>query len=162
MGSNSRSAAVVNVVLRPARHDDITRIAEIEDASFSDPWSPAAFAGYLSESNVGRALVTIAEADGELAGYSIILFAPPDADLANIAVAPAARGRGIGRLLLDRTLAVANTVGVRRVFLEVRVSNDTALRMYKAAGFSETGRRRRYYRDPVEDAVVMRLDVAPR
>jgi ribosomal-protein-alanine N-acetyltransferase len=137
-------------------------MVEIEEASFSDPWSAASFAGYLSESNVGRALVTVAESAGRVVGYSVMLFALPDADLANIAVAPTARGQGTGRLLLDRTLLAAKAVGTRTVFLEVRGSNEPAIRMYESAGFREFGRRRRYYRDPVEDALVLRLDLPPR
>jgi ribosomal-protein-alanine N-acetyltransferase len=152
----------VNVALRPARHEDITEMVEIEEASFSDPWSAASFAGYLSDSNAGRAIVTVAESSGHVVGYSVILFALPDADLANIAVAPLARGQGTGSLLLERTILAAKTVGTQTVFLEVRASNDSAIRMYERAGFSEFSRRRRYYRDPVEDARVLRLDLSTR
>jgi ribosomal-protein-alanine N-acetyltransferase len=152
----------MTVVLRPSRHDDVEAMAEIEEASFSDPWSAASFAGYLSEPNSGRALVTVAEENGSVVGYSVVLFAVPDADLANIAVAPEMRGRGIGRLLLDRAIAAARSVGTRSVFLEVRASNEPAIRMYQAAGFTELGRRQRYYRDPVEDARVLRLDLTSR
>jgi ribosomal-protein-alanine N-acetyltransferase len=136
-------------------------MVEIEEASFSDPWSAASFAGYLSDSNVGRALVTVAQSGERVVGYSVMLFALPDADLANIAVAPTARGQGTGRLLLDRTLMAARAVGTRTVFLEVRASNGAAIKMYEAAGFAQFARRRRYYRDPVEDALVLRLDLAP-
>src|SRR5690242_20136823 len=162
MGGDSRSAPVMTVLLRAASSDDVGEMVKIDEASFSDPWSAASFAGYLSESNVGRALVTVAESAARVIGYSVILFALPDADLANIAVAPAARGKGTGRLLLERTLMAAKAVGTRTVFLEVRASNEAAIRMYAAAGFTPFSRRRRYYRDPVEDAVVMRLDVATR
>ena len=162
MGSDSRPTSNMSLVLRPASHDDVGEMVEIEEASFSDPWSAASFAGYLSESNVGRALVTVAESEAQVIGYSVMLFALPDADLANIAVAPAARGQGTGRLLLDRTLMAARAVGTRTVFLEVRGSNESAIRMYKVAGFSEFSRRRRYYRDPVEDALVLRLDLSTR
>jgi ribosomal-protein-alanine N-acetyltransferase len=137
-------------------------MVEIEESSFSDPWSATAFAGYLSDSNVGRALVTVAESASRVVGYSVMLFALPDADLANIAVAPGARGQGTGRLLLDRTIMAAKAVGTRTVFLEVRASNQAAIRMYERAGFAQFGRRRRYYRDPVEDALALRLDVATR
>src|SRR5215212_7915971 len=119
VGIDSRAASVMSVVLRAASHDDVGDMVEIEEASFSDPWSAASFAGYLSESNVGRALVTVAESAARVIGYSVMLFALPDADLANIAVAPAARGQGTGRLLLDRTLLAATAVGTRTVFLEV-------------------------------------------
>jgi ribosomal-protein-alanine N-acetyltransferase len=151
----------MTVSLRPARPDDVAQMLEIEEASFSDPWSAASFAGYLSDSNAGRALVTVAEAAGHIIGYSVMLFALPDADLANIAVAPAARGKGTGRLLLDRSLAAARSLGTQHVYLEVRASNEPAIRMYESVGFAEFGVRRRYYRDPVEDARVLRLDLAP-
>ena len=162
MGSHSWTPAVVSISFRVAQPNDVPEMVDIEEASFSDPWSAASFGGYLSDSNAGRAIVTVAEADGKLIGYSVMLFALPDADLANIAVAPAERRRGTGRLLLERSLAAAKSIGTRHVFLEVRASNASAIRMYEAAGFSEFGRRRRYSRDPVEDARVLRLDLSSR
>jgi ribosomal-protein-alanine N-acetyltransferase len=92
----------------------------------------------------------------------VVLFALPDADLANIAVAPGSRGQGVGRLLLERSLASAQAAGAERIFLEVRESNERAIRMYEAAGFRTFGKRRRYYRDPTEDAQVLRLDLMRR
>jgi ribosomal-protein-alanine N-acetyltransferase len=79
----------------------------------------------------------------------------------NVAVAPASRGQGIGRTLLDAVLAAIVRAGTRRVFLEVRVSNTAACRLYAGAGFREVGRRRGYYDHPREDALILARDLTP-
>ena len=145
--------------LRPATPRDIDAIAAIERTAFSDPWSPTSFAGLLRSP---RALLSVAEdAQRAVAGYSVLLLAGPDADLANLAVAPKSRGRGIGRLLLSGVLDAARAAGVQYVYLEVRDSNERAIALYMAAGFGQFGRRRRYYKDPVEDARVLRIELKP-
>jgi ribosomal-protein-alanine N-acetyltransferase len=149
----------VSARLRPATPRDIDAIAAIEHSAFSDPWSAASFEGLLRSP---RALLTVAEdAQRAVAGYSVLLLAGPDGDLANLAVAPRSRGRGIGRLLLAGVLDAARAAGVQHVYLEVRDSNERAIALYVAAGFRQFGRRRRYYRDPVEDARVLRIELKP-
>jgi ribosomal-protein-alanine N-acetyltransferase len=149
----------VSARLRPATGSDLDAIVAIENAAFSDPWSGASFAGLLGGSHV---LVTVAEnAQRTVVGYSVLLLAGTDADLANLAVSPRARGRGIGRVLLNGVIASARAAGVRRLYLEVRESNARAIGLYEAAGFKAFGRRRRYYADPVEDARVLRLEIEP-
>ena len=146
----------MTVALRAATGDDVDAIAEIERACFSDPWSAASFAGLLSGP---RVRMTVAEDGGEVVGYSVLLLVPPDSDLANFAVAPRAQRQGTGRLLLGGVLAAARAEHVRHIYLEVRESNAPAIALYEHAGFRQCGVRRRYYREPVEDAKVMRLDV---
>jgi ribosomal-protein-alanine N-acetyltransferase len=90
-----------------------------------------------------------------VAGYSVLIFAADEAELANLAVAAAERRLGIGRILLDDVIAEAGTRGANRIYLEVRESNAAARALYSQAGFREMGRRRRYYSAPVEDAVIM-------
>jgi ribosomal-protein-alanine N-acetyltransferase len=80
--------------------------------------------------------------------------------VANLAVNQLARGRGIGRALLERIIEDLSRRGVRALYLEVRVSNATALGLYARVGFSEVGRRERYYTHPVEDALVLRLGIS--
>ena len=123
---------------------------------FPIPWSPASFAGLLSGQ---RVRLTVAVDGGAVAGYSVLLLAAPDADLANFAVAPKARRRGIGRKLLEGVIASAQVAGVAHIYLEVRESNAAAIALYEHAGFRACGVRRKYYREPVEDARVLRLDV---
>lgn len=94
-------------------------------------------------------VVHVAEMDGEVAGFAVWQELPGgEAELLNLAVHPRARRRGAGRALVE---AMAG----RRVWLEVRASNKGAIRFYERLGFQRRGWRRNYYRDPVEDAVVM-------
>jgi ribosomal-protein-alanine N-acetyltransferase len=79
-----------------------------------------------------------------------------EGELANLAVAPELRSRGIGRLLLDAILQNATTRGVRQLYLEVRESNVAARGLYLGRGFEQVGRRKRYYRSPTEDALILR------
>jgi ribosomal-protein-alanine N-acetyltransferase len=146
----------VKVVLRPANGEDLHSISVIERLAFSDPWSEASFAGLLSGQ---RVRLTVAEAEHAVVGYSVLLLATPDADLANLAVAPAARGNGVGRRLLDGVVATARSSGVEYMYLEVRQSNVRAIALYESVGFRPFSVRRKYYREPIEDAHVLRLAV---
>lgn len=153
------TARSVSARLRPAVSADVDAIAAIEQMAFSDPWSAASFAGLV---RAPRTELTVAEdASRKIVGYSVLLIAGLDADLANLAVAPSARGQGIGRLLLNGVLDRARAAGVTHVYLEVRESNARAIALYESAGFTAFGRRRRYYRDPVEDARVLRIELRP-
>jgi ribosomal protein S18 acetylase RimI-like enzyme len=84
---------------------------------------------------------------------------PPQAELETIAVAPRSRRRGLARRLFGDMVEEFKVKGITEVILEVRASNRTALQFYGALGFVETGRRSRYYADPVEDAILMRLGI---
>lgn len=94
-------------------------------------------------------------ADG-VAGYAVAHHAADEGEILNLAVAPAHHRRGIGRALVEEVLARLAARGVRAVFLEVRASNTAARALYAGVGFREVGRRARYYRRPVEDAIVLR------
>jgi ribosomal-protein-alanine N-acetyltransferase len=93
--------------------------------------------------------------DGQVVGYWVGQRIDDEAELANLAVAPEARGQGIGRLLLDDFIKTVGGLARTTIFLEVRASNATAIRMYLTAGFAELTRRKGYYSRPVEDALVM-------
>ena len=86
--------------------------------------------------------------DGEVLGYVVAWFVADEGEIANLAVAPAGWGRGIGRALLDAALSEARARTASAVYLEVRDSNERARRLYRSRGFEEVGRRRRYYRRP--------------
>lgn len=134
---------------------DIPSVAAIESESFSDPWSMASFRSLVSGGAVWF-LVAIDDATSAVIGYIVVWFAADEAELANIAVAPAVRGRQIGAGLLDEALAVARERGTARMFLEVRNSNAVARALYRSRGFEEVGRRPQYYRRPLEDALILR------
>jgi ribosomal-protein-alanine N-acetyltransferase len=98
----------------------------------------------------------------KIVGYVVGFSVGEDAEILNVAVAPDCRGRGLAGQMLDAVLIQLGARGVRAAFLEVRESNEAARSLYRSRGFGEIGRRQRYYRRPVEDALVLRkfLEVA--
>ena len=155
---SAEPAGARELVMRAAMMADLAAIEAIERQAFSDPWSRASFA-----SVVGQPLVHFAVADlgGRVAGYVVAWFIGGDGEIGNIAVAEPFRGQGIGVRLLEHALGAARERGVQVVYLEVRESNAAAQRMYHHRGFIRVGRRRRYYRRPEEDALILRLDLDP-
>jgi ribosomal-protein-alanine N-acetyltransferase len=142
------------VSIDTAQKDDVAAISEIERAAFSDPWSARSFRDALEHPSV---YFGCARSDaGEVLGYVVAWFVADEGEIANLAVAPEGWGRGIGRALLDAALAEATQRGIESVYLEVRDSNARARRLYQSRGFEEVGRRSKYYRRPVEDAIVLR------
>jgi ribosomal-protein-alanine N-acetyltransferase len=143
-----------------ARAADIPAIAAIERRVFSDPWSERAFHDVLAHSLMFFACVredaNDEHASGRVLGYVVAWFAGGQGEIANLAVDEAARGKGLGAVLLDAALEEARRHGTDEVFLEVRSSNARARELYDSRGFAEVGRRRRYYRRPIEDAIILR------
>ena len=126
----------------------------IEQAVFADPWSTQDFRDCLSSD----ALFLVAELKDAVAGYVVALDAADEGEILNVAVTPSARRAGIGRSLVHAVISALAERGVRQIYLEVRESNAGARAMYAALGFQEVGRRRGYYRRPVEDAIVLRVN----
>ena len=159
MGGGARTAARVVVVaaVRPAVEADLPAIAVIEDASFGDPWSLKSFRDSLAHAFVR--LRVVEDASG-VAGYSVVWVSGEECELANLAVAPARRRGGLGALLLDALIDEARRERLMVMFLEVRASNLAAQALYANRGFHEVGRRLGYYKNPVEDALILRRDLA--
>jgi len=136
----------------------VAEIAAIEQLAFTDPWSEQAFRDVISRSEMFVACAReVGEGGaGRVLGYVVAWFAGGDGEIANLAVTPDARGRGIGAALLDAAIGEARRAGTTAIYLEVRDSNMRARGLYESRGFIEVGRRRRYYRKPVEDAVILR------
>ena len=156
MGGGARPSAGVTrtVTVRRATATDLDAVHAIEVASFSLPWSRSSLRDLsLGDSTV---LVVAVDADGDVVGFAVYIVAADEAELANLAVAPAARRAGVAAQLVDEVLARADAAGARQVFLEVRESNAAARALYARCGFHEVGRRRAYYRAPDEDALVLR------
>lgn len=145
---------------RPLRADDITRVAEIERATFSEPWSERVFAETIAADHVAG--FAVEDTAGALAGYAVCARVADQGEILNIAVVPHARGRGLGRELLEGMLEWFREHDVADVFLEVRRSNAAAIRLYERAGFVRRGARLGYYRKPPEDAVVMAIRLTPK
>ncbi len=138
--------------LRNARVSDIPALVRIEAAAFSDPWPASGFRALL---DARTTRMTVAEREGEVLGYSVVIVVQDEAELANIAVTERARGEGIGRQLLTAALEAARAERVESMYLEVRESNSAARSLYESLGFSPAGRRRGYYQEPEEDALVL-------
>lgn len=156
--SSGRAGAAV--AIRRARADDLPAVNAIEQEAFSDPWPASAFREALAS---GHLYFSVA-VDGRdhVVGYLVGWFAAGEGEIANIAVACDAQGQGIGGRLLDEALAGARAGGAEVVHLEVRESNVRAQALYASREFGPVGRRRAYYRDPVEDAIVLRHVIAGR
>ncbi|HET9982889.1 MAG TPA: ribosomal protein S18-alanine N-acetyltransferase [Longimicrobiales bacterium] len=137
---------------------DLPRVMEIEYACYSMPWNESTFRGLLRRSDADLFVI---ETAGVVAGYAVFWSVLDQGELGNVAVSPEWRRRGLARRLLDAVFARARERRIREVFLEVRVSNLGAQDLYRRYGFREVGRRRNYYMEPVEDALVMRKDLDP-
>jgi ribosomal-protein-alanine N-acetyltransferase len=157
------------LVIRPAEQTDLPEIVRIERASFADPWSIESF---LTSLELERMRFLVAEdrrdgdGDGEvgdsiLLGYVIALVLTDEAEVADLAVATGFRRRGIGGLLLDRVADELPQRGVRSLYLEVRESNVAARALYASRSFVQVGRRKGYYRNPSEDALLLMRDLVP-
>jgi len=144
-----------HLTIRSARRDDVDDVAAIERRAFSDPWSANSFRALF-----GNPLVHFAVAEdaltGQVVGYVVMWFVVDESEIANLAVSDTLRRAGVGARLLDHALEAAQTRQCAVVFLEVRESNGAARALYASRGFEIAGRRSKYYRKPVEDALVLR------
>jgi ribosomal-protein-alanine N-acetyltransferase len=139
---------------------DLNAIEDIERASYPTPWSRSMFAGELAKPS-SLSLGAFESESGGLLGYLIISRYVDAWHVMNVAVAPDHRRRKIATMLLDRLFELTAGEGRRGYTLEVRVSNDVAIRLYERAGFKPRGIRRGYYTDNREDALIMWRDPEP-
>jgi ribosomal-protein-alanine acetyltransferase len=147
------------VLWRPLVEDDIREVAALERESHAAPWTLGNFYDALA---AGYGM-TVGVASGAILAYGVLLFAPGEAQILNLTVAPEARRRGLGRTLLRRFVGDATARGAAQCFLEVRVSNVPAIELYAAEGFAPIARRIGYYPasgNTREDALVMRKSLA--
>jgi ribosomal-protein-alanine N-acetyltransferase len=133
--------------------DDIDAVVEIETEAFSSPWQKETFAGLIGRDGVE--LVVMTDGTAGVIGYAVLWCVLDQGELANVALTPERRGVGLGAHLLRYLLSVATGRGVKKLFLEVRASNERALDLYHRFGFDDVGLRRGYYDNPKEDARVM-------
>lgn len=136
--------------------DDLDRVMELEDAIFPSPWRRSFFRADLGRQ---QGLCIVAEESGTVAGYAVA-WGTDEVHLANLAVAPEGRRRGIARELMAEVLRFARLVGAGSVYLEVRVSNTAARAFYSGLGFVPTFTRKGYYENG-EDALIMELELDP-
>lgn len=140
------------MIIRTMQKDDVAAVAALEAQIFSMPWSAAGFADTLPREDV---IFLVAYEQDELLGYVGIYCTLDEGEITNVAVAPAARRRGIARALLTELKQQLACRNVARIVLEVRVSNEPAIRLYEQLGFSMLGVRKNFYEKPTEDAYIM-------
>jgi [ribosomal protein S18]-alanine N-acetyltransferase len=138
-----------------ARERDAAAIATLHAASFQRGWSEEEFHRLLTDRNVVGHCMTVGRT---VAGFILSRLAVGEAEILSVAIAPAWRGRGFARPLLDLHLRRLAGLGARAVFLEVGENNAPANRLYRKAGFYEVGRRQGYY-DGSATALVLRRDL---
>ena len=144
-----------DVVFEPATHDDVPRLAAI-DATSPRPWTEAAF---RSELEHDPKTLFVLRVKGETAAFLVLRMQGSEVDILNVAVADSQRRLGFGTLTMKRALAYLAARRVSSVFLEVRASNRAACDLYAGLGFKETQKRRDFYENPREDAILMRLQL---
>lgn len=134
-------------------NEDIEEVLQIEEESFSSPWSKRIFEGELSKKE--HSYYYVAKGDGKVLGYIGLWMIFDEAHIVNIAVHKDLRQSGIGTLLLASTLVIAERMGAKRATLEVRVSNTPAQKLYEKFGFEIISIRKKFYSDTNEDAYIM-------
>jgi len=141
------------VIIRRMRGEDLDAVAAIEKATFARPWSRESFRQELERNVAARYLV--AEKAGQVIGYAGAWIILDESHITNIAVTEAERGHGTGRKITAALLQYLSNLGACYATLEVRVSNLRAQGLYKSLGFVSVGKRKRYYEDNDEDALLM-------
>lgn len=152
------------LVIREASPDDIGAMYDIELKCFTDPWTRAMLDPF---GGCSGARAAVAELDGNIVGFVFIYVIAGDEnesngeiDLADIAVDPDARRMGIAKRLIGYVYERALENNCGSIFLEVRRSNTAARALYESEGFVIIGERKKYYTSPVEDAVIMKKELA--
>lgn len=142
-----------NVSFREMQIDDLDAVIQIETVNFPFPWT----AGNFKDSINSGHICLVLEIDHALVGYAILMMVLDEAHLLNISVAPAWKGKGWGRYLLNHTMQISREQGGLNMFLEVRPSNVSAITLYESLGFNEMGVRPGYYpaHNGRENAVLM-------
>ena len=146
---------VDQVRIVPVTVSHLDEIVAMERRCFSDPWTRGMFRSEIELA--GGTYARAALVGEQLAAYSFAVLVADEAHLGNLAVDPVYRRKGIAQSLLLDLLTAARSQGIRRVTLEVRESNSIARNFYARNGFVDIAIRKSYYRNPVEDAIVMLL-----
>ena len=146
-------AVSARVVVDPMTLDDVPAVHEIERLSFRTPWPAYAFEQEIKGNRLARYIV--ARVGDRIVGFAGIWMMVDEGHITTFSVHPDWRRQAIGRQLLLNLSELAGTIGARRMTLEVRESNAVAQALYRSFGFDVVGRRRAYYTDDGEDALVM-------
>ena len=143
------------ITLTEMKAEHVQQVAQLEKICFADPWSEMSIAHEL-ESIWSFWLVAM---DGDqLVGYVGSQSSIDEADIMNVAVNPGWRRQGVAENLINGLVAQLKDRGIHALMLEVRVTNEPAIALYEKLGFVEVGRRKNYYRNPKEDALILRKE----
>lgn len=143
----------MNIV--PMNEHHVPQIALLEQECFADPWSRQSIA---SELHNPLSLWLVAQEGQTLLGYVGSQTCQDETDMMNIAVSPASRRQGVARALIEALVSALRQRGSRQLTLEVRASNGPARQLYESLGFLQVGLRKNYYRNPKEDALILRKE----
>jgi [ribosomal protein S18]-alanine N-acetyltransferase len=146
------------IVIEGMTEKDLGDVIEIERRSFAEPWSKRMFTETLSFP-LSFNFVARKRVDNRVVGYANFYLIKTEVQILNIAIAPESRKRSYAAGLLSHAIAFLVNQGGEEFFLDVREGNSEAMRLYERLGFRKVGRRKQYYSDPKEDAIVMRLKV---
>lgn len=158
--SNPAPSFAAGVRIRRMTPADLERVIGLASGLHGAPqWSRAVYTSAIERNDTPRRIALVAEdlSSETVLGFAVAILLTPESELETIAVAAAGQRRGVGRYLFKSLAAELSALGATDVHLEVRSSNAQALAFYATLGFQETGRRPRYYTDPVEDALLLRL-----
>ena len=143
----------MNIV--PMNEHHVPQIALLEQECFADPWSQQSIA---SELHNPLSLWLVAQEGQTLLGYVGSQTCLDETDMMNIAVSPASRRQGVARALIEALVSALRQHGSKQLTLEVRASNGPARQLYESLGFLQVGLRKNYYRNPKEDALILRKE----
>lgn len=146
-----------NVEIRRMTAEDVPAVAELESRCFTDAWSEDIFEESLLFTNQ---IFFVLTEENQLVGYCGLMTVLDEGQILNIAVDESCRRKGYGRLLMNAMFKYGAEQGISLYTLEVRESNVAAQKMYESFGFHETGRRKNYYTEPVETAILMDMSVS--
>ncbi len=144
-------------VVRRVESHDVPAIAALEKEIFSDAWSESGIGELLESENY---TLLCCGSEDRVAGYAIFSHILSEGELLRVAVSPEHRRLGVGRLLINAFLSGEYSQPVEKVFLEVRSANEGAIALYKSLGFETIAKRRAYYKNPTDDALIMELTTA--
>ena len=143
------------MIIEKMNSSHVAQIADLEKICFSDPWSEKSVASELENK---LAFWLVAVEGNRVAGYIGSQTVMDETDMMNVAVHPDFRRQGIAEALVIGLVEHLKTMGSRCLTLEVRASNAPAIALYEKLGFHEIGRRKNYYRNPREDALILRKE----
>ena len=143
------------MLIRPAHPSDVDLLAALEQRAQTAAHWPIEQYRKLFDGDGPRRLAMVAERDGALAGFIVARAMPPECEIENVVVDDGHRRKGVASALLWTMVEHARGEHMKRMFLEVRESNLAARQLYESAGFAASGRRKGYYREPTEDALIL-------